>query len=376
MKILGLGIIAFLLFVLQRRIYEKFWSKNLKVSVAFSQKSLTEGEQGEVIEVIENRKWLPLAMLKVKFQTSRNLEFDQIPGSTATDQYYRNDIFQIGGGEKITRKLSFIAKKRGYYHIKNIDLVGADLFLTNEKGKSMSTNCYLYVYPKMFNSREFLMSLQRLNGEVIVKRHMLEDPFEYRGIREYQPYDDIRSVNWKATAKTGDLMVNQRNYTAMQTIRIFLNTEDSGVLKRHDEMEACMQIVMGLAGFFLGQGIKVAFYSNGKDIITGEPMTLDGGAGAGQQDAIGRALARIDVAKEPWNFVELFEEAVLNDAGSTITLFVSPNGYDDFLELLGRYEEKGMTYTWFYPYDSVEKPLLPEAFQKNVQFLKFRKQFM
>lgn len=373
MKILGLGIIAFLLFVLQRKIYEKFWSKNLKVSVAFSQKSLTEGDEGEIAEVIENRKWLPLAMLKVKFQTSRNLEFDQIPGSTATDQYYRNDIFQIGGGEKITRKLNFIAKKRGYYHIKNIDLVGADLFLTSEMGKSMSTNCYLYVYPKLFDSKEFFMSLQRLNGEVIVKRHMLEDPFEYRGIREYQPYDDIRSVNWKATAKTGDLMVNQKNFTAMQTIRIYLNTEDNGVLKKHDEVEACMQIVMGLAGFFLAQGIKVAVYSNGKDIITGEPVKLDGGAGAGQQDAIGRALARIDVAKEPWNFGELFEEAVLNDTGSTITLFVSPNGYDDFLKLLGRCEEKGMTYTWFYPYDSVEKPLLPEAFQKNVQFLKLRK---
>lgn len=373
MKIIGLGIIAFLLFTLQVRIYEKFWNKKLKVSVAFSQKVLTEGETGEVVEVIENRKWLPLPMLKVKFQTSRNLEFDQIPGSTATDQYYRNDIFQIGGGEKITRKLSFLAKKRGYYHIKNIDIVGADLFLTTEMGKSMSTNCYLYVYPKLFDSREFMMSLQRLNGEVIVKRHMLEDPFEYRGIREYQPFDDIRSVNWKATAKTGDLMVNQKNYTAMQTIRIFLNTEDNGVLKRHDEMEACMQIVMGLTGFFLAQGIKVAVYSNGKDIITGEPVKLDGGAGAGQQDAVGRALARIDVAKEPWNFVELFEETVLNDAGSSITLFVSPNGYDDFLGLLSRYAEKGMTYTWFYPYDTVEKPSLPDAFLKNVQFIKFRR---
>ena len=37
MKIIGLGIIAFLLFVVQRRIYEKFWDKNLKVSVTYLQ---------------------------------------------------------------------------------------------------------------------------------------------------------------------------------------------------------------------------------------------------------------------------------------------------------------------------------------------------
>ena len=372
MKILGLGITAFFLFALQRRLYEKLWNKNLKVAVTFSQKGITEGEKGEIVEVIENRKRLPLTMLKVKFQTSRNLEFADNPGSTTTDQYYRNDIFQIGGGERITRKLTFVGKKRGYYHIKNIDLVGADLFLTNERSESMSTNCYLYVYPKMFDSRDFRMSLQKLNGEVIVKRHMLEDPFEYRGIREYQPYDDIRSVNWKATAKSGDLMVNQKNYTAMQTIRIFLNIEDSGVLKKEDEVEASMQIVMGLAGFFLSQGIKVAFYANGRDIITGEPVKIEGGAGAGQQDVIGRALARIDADKQPWNFVDLFEEMILNNAGSTITLFVSPNGYDDFVRLLARYEEKGLTYTWFYPYDTVEKPMVPDTIQKHVQFLKIK----
>ena len=352
MKILGIGIIAFVLFVLQRSVYEKLWNQKLRVSVTFSQKGITEGEEGEIVEVIENRKWLPLTMLKVKFQTSRNLEFADNPGSNTTDQYYRNDIFQIGGGERITRKLKFIAKKRGYYHIKNIDLVGTDLFFSNEQLESRSTNGYLYVYPKVFDSRELHESLQKLNGEVIVKRHLMEDPFEYRGIREYQPFDDMRSVNWKATAKSGELMVNQKNYTAMQTVRIFLNVEDNGVLKKEDEVEASLQIVMGLASFFLAQGIKVAFYANGRDIISGEWAKIDGGAGAGQQDAIGRVLARMDTANNPWNFVELFEETVLNDAGSTITLFVSPNGYDDFLKLLSRCKEKGLAYTWFCPHKS------------------------
>ena len=121
MKIIGLGLIAFLLFLLQRKVYEKLWDKNLKVSVSFAQTGIAEGEEGQVVEIVENRKRLPLNMLKVKFQTSRNLEFADDPGSKTTDQYYRNDIFQIGGGEKITRKLTFVGKKRGYYHIKNID---------------------------------------------------------------------------------------------------------------------------------------------------------------------------------------------------------------------------------------------------------------
>ena len=372
MKIIGLGIIAFLLFVLQRRIYEKLWDKNLKVSVTYLQSAVTEGETGEIAEVIENRKWLPLTMLKVKFQTSRHLKFGDEKGSMTSDQYYRNDIFQINGGERITRKLTFLAAKRGYYHIKKIDLVGADLFLTNEMITSRSTNCYLYVYPKVFQSDTFQASLQKLNGEVIVKRHLLEDPFEYRGIREYQPFDDIRSVNWKATARTGALKVNQKNYTAMQTIRIYLNLEDNGVLKKHEEVEATMQIAMGLAAFFLSQGIKVACYSNGRDVISGEVVKVDGGAGRGQQDVIGKALARIDTEQVPGAFVELYEEAITADAGQTITMFVSPNGYDDYVEMLRRLKEARVSFTWFYPYYALEEPIVPDALKEHVKFLKLR----
>lgn len=369
MKIIGIGIIAVLLFLLQGKVYEKLWNKKLKVSVSFAQKGIMEGEEGEVLEIVENRKLLPLSMLKVKFQTSRNLEFADDPGSKTTDQYYRNDIFQIGGRERITRTLTFVGKKRGYCHIKNIDLVGTDLFMTNEMLESTTTECYLYVYPKLFDSREFRLSLQKLNGDVLVKRHLLEDPFEYRGIREYQPFDDIRSVNWKATARTGALKVNQKNYTAMQTIRIFINMDDNGVWKKYDEVEGAFRIAMGLTAFFLSQGIKVACYANGKDILTDESMNIAGGAGAGQQDVIGKALARIDTQKEPWSFVQLFEEKVIKEADGTITLFISPNGYNDYLDLLERCENEGIEYTWFYPYSTSAEPEVSDDFRKSVQFL-------
>ena len=375
MKILGIAIIALALYILQKKIYEKLWDKHLNVSVSFSQKGISEGEKGEILEVIENRKYLPLTMLKVKFQTSRNLEFEDNPGSNTTDQYYRNDIFQIGGGEKITRRLSFYAGKRGYYHIRNIDLVSSDLFLQANMVKSMSTTCYLYVYPRMFDSQEFRQSLQKLNGEVVVKRHLLEDPFEYRGIREYQPYDDIRSVNWKATARTGTIMVNQKNYTALETIRIFLNIEDNGVRKKETEVEASMQIVMGLAAFFLSQGIKVACYTNGKDIITGEAVCVEGGAGAGQRDMIGKSLARIDTILSPYSFCELYKEKILCEAGSTITLFVSPNGYADYVALLQKCQQEGIAYTWFYPYDDSKEPEALDGIWEHVKCLRCRKYY-
>lgn len=372
MKIIGIGIVAFLLFLLQRYVYEKLWDKKLKASVCFSQSGIFEGEQGEIIEIIENRKRLPLRMLKVRFQTSKYLGFGDEIGSKTTDQYYRNDVFQIGGGEKITRKLTFTGKRRGYYRIKNIDLLSSDLFLTNERMKSISTDSYLYVYPKQFRSDELKLSLQKINGEIMVKRHMLEDPFEYRGIREYQPYDDIRSVNWKATARTGALKVNQKNYTAMQTVRIFLNLEDNGIWKKEKEIEGAMQIVMGIAAFFLSQGIKISCYANGKDILTDEHMEIEGGAGVGQLNTIGKALARIDTEKSAKSFTCLYDKKVLEESDGVFTFFVSPNGYEDFILLLKECENRGMNFAWFYPIMYYNEATVPSEIEKRVQVMKIQ----
>ena len=369
MKILGIGILAFALVLLQCFVYKKLWDKNLYVSVFFSQNGILEGEEGEVVEIIENRKRLPLTMLKVKFQTSRYLGFFDEIGSKTTDQYYRNDIFQVGAGEKITRKLSFIGIKRGYYNIKNIDLTASDLFFISEYHKSMPTEHYLYVYPKMFHSEDFRRSLQKLNGEIIVKRHMLEDPFEYRGIREYQPYDDMRSVNWKATARTGELKVNQKNYTAMQTVRIFLNLEDDGVWKKEKEVEAAMQIAMGIACFFLSQGMKVSCYANGRDILTDEHVEIQGSSAMCQLDVIGKAFARVDTAKKVKSFCELFEKEILENTDGFFTFFISPNGYDDFIELLKKCKMHKLEFCWYYPVMSYENPEVPAELEKQVQRL-------
>lgn len=373
MKILGIGVIAFILFAIQQKIYRKLWDRNLKVSVEFAQSSLFEGEAGELLEVIENRKRLPLSMLKVKFQTDRNLVFADMEGSRVTDQYYRNDVFQIGGGERITRTLSFTGHRRGYYKINGIDLVAADLFMTSEMMDSRKTDRYIYVYPRPFDSREFRLSLQQLNGEILTKRHLLEDPFEYRGIREYQPYDDIRSINWKATARTDELKVNEKNYTALQTIRIYFNTEDTGILKKEDAVEASLKITAGLAQFYLAQGIRVACYGSGVDCIDRKPVEIEPSAGSGQMDRIYKALARVDTGSTAVDFSGHFGSRLLAEARGTMTFFVAPNAYDEFVRTLVKYKDSGQDFIWFYPLWEKEEPELPEELRRYIHVIPIRK---
>ncbi|MBR5248583.1 MAG: DUF58 domain-containing protein [Lachnospiraceae bacterium] len=373
-KIIGIGIIAFLLFYIQKQIYKRLWNRDLKVHIRFASTEMFQGDTGQMLEVVENRKRLPLPVLKVKFQTDRNLLFADKEGSKVTDLLYWNDVFQVGGGEKITRTLTFTAKKRGYYKVLGIDLVSADLFLTTQMVDSRQEECYLYVYPKPYISPELQHSLQMLNGEILTRRHLLEDPFEYRGIREYQPYDDMRSVNWKATARTGEIKVNQKNYTSLQTIRIFFNVEDTGILKKEEAVEMCFRLVAGIAQFFLSQGIRIAVYGNGVDIMNGEVMSVEAGAGSGQMDRIYKALARVDTTKPVVSFREIFGEKLLTEDKSTRTMIVAPNAYQDFLELLEDYDKMGGDYVWFYPIWEKEPPQIPQWATPHVRWIPAREE--
>lgn len=371
-QLLEIGLIAMLIFFVQQNIYKRLWNRNLTADFSFLSPGIFEGEQGSLQEIIENRKRLPLSMLKVKFQTGRNLIFDTSKGSRTTDQYYRNDVFHIGGGEKITRTITFTGGRRGYYQVNTLELVASDLFLTTEMVKTLPVNKFLYVYPKPFDSREFRLSLHQLNGELLAKRHLLEDPFEYRGIREYQPFDDIRSINWKATAKTDDLKVTQKNYTSLPAIRIFFNVEDKGVLKKEECVEACFQIAAGLSKFFLSQGIRVSCYGNGVDMFTGNPVAVEASTGKGQLWQIYRTLSRVDTAKETVDFTGCFGEKLLEQSDSTITCIIAPNQYPDFVDLIETFQKSGGDYLWFYPVWESADPELPQTLKEHIRILHIR----
>lgn len=374
-QLLGILVVALLLYLGQKKVYQKVWHKNLRVRLSFQEEGIWEGQESTLSEIIENQKKLPLTMLKVKFQTDRHLLFIDTKGSRTTDKFYRNDIFHIGRMEKVTRVLRFTAGRRGYYTIREADLVASDLFLTAQYTAAIAIDhCSLYVYPKPFSHPEFRQSLKQLSGEVLAKRHLLEDPFEYRGIREYQPMDDLKSINWKATARTGEFKVNQKNYTAEKSVRIFINLEDTGILKKEDCVEASLQIATALLLLFLEQGMQVAVYCNGVDVLHNEPCILEAGGGIRQREAVLRAFALIDTSKPVRSFSELFGSRLSEASGAIMTCIVSPNVYDDFASLILQYHTHHPDMKWFLPYSGTVPPEMEEELKSLITFISLREE--
>ena len=67
------------------------------------------------------------------------------------------------------------------------------------------------VYPSYIQMRkyEFLAMSNRLTEFGLKKIRRIGHTMEFEQIKNYVPGDDVRTINWKATAKRAQLMVNQ-----------------------------------------------------------------------------------------------------------------------------------------------------------------------
>lgn len=349
MEILSALIGALLLYILQERIYEKYWNKNLSLDLSISKDSAIEGEELTLQEVITNRKFLPLPILQVKFMTSRYLEFQDMDNSRVSDHYYRNDMVSIMMYQRLTKSYTFLCTKRGYYTINRMDVVSANLFKTHEQVEMYDLNITLYVYPKPVDFIKFNAVFSKMIGTVLTKRFINEDPFEFCNIREYQTYDNLKTINWKASAKTGSLKVNVHDYTSSQQVRILINTEPETIWKYDDLNEESIRIASALAQTFISQGVPVALYSNGKDIITKETVEVPAGSGGNHYKTIQEALARIDMKLEPTAFLQGIQDRGDIYDSNDFLIIISYNQKQELQDYLMEQCHKKQELAWIIP---------------------------
>jgi uncharacterized protein (DUF58 family) len=301
MAVFSVLLILLLCVFLQGLIYKKRWHKNIGLSLHFSAPVATEGERLFLIETVENQKFLPLPWLSVKFQMSRHLLFEDRENAQISDDFYRNDLFNLRTYQRVTRKLRFTCGKRGVYRVKSAEIISGDILARHKFTEPVPCgSAVLTVYPRTVRLDDALASAahRRFLGDILTKRFIQPDPFTFRGIREYQPTDSLRSVNFNATAKTGELMVNVPHFTVTQEVALMLNLEPYSAFPREDVCEYAISLAASLAEFYLDSGIPVSLATNGQG-KTGDGGTLslfaESGAGQNHLATIHEALAHISL---------------------------------------------------------------------------------
>ena len=321
--------------------YKNIWIRGVDVKLWFATDALYAGGQTKLYEVIENRKRTPLPVLEVGFHTKKELDFTDTENASVSDYIYKRDVFAVLGRQRITREIAVDCKKRGHYAVSDADLTTHTLLYKKSYSVGIETDASIYVYAKMADVSEIMTVCERMLGTLQCAKKLYEDPFAFRTIRGYTTDDPMKAINWKASAKTGELMVNTFDSVQSQKAMIFLDVADTGILKQEALVEENIAVAATLARKLLRQSIETGFAFNGADggdwiLPTNKKSVFVG---------LERTLADYDAVKGTTSFSELLTgKKEMREKLTDDTLFVViTKNLDE--ELWNTLTEKAKDYT-------------------------------
>lgn len=227
MELLILVVIIAAAVVAEQALYSRLGAENVRYRCGFSEETLMEGEETELVEVVENRKLLPIPWLKAELTIPRQLR--PIAGEsvvTGNDRFVTG-FFVVRSYSGIRRVRKIKADARGVYSVTGARVQTADLLGGVRLSLSASdTGGTVTVLPRSAHADAVLpLRLRSRAGEQLVRSSLVTDPFFSAGVRAYEAGDPMQRIHWKMAAHTGELMVRQEEKTAKRCLLVLLNVQ-------------------------------------------------------------------------------------------------------------------------------------------------------
>lgn len=291
-----------LLMFLQAVLFRRFGLAGIRYERHLSVRTCHQDDEIELVEIIENRKWLPVPWLRVESQLPAGLLFQsQANLDVSAGSIYQNhkSIFTLMPYTRITRRHAVTCSKRGYYRVDSVSMTAGDLFGIASRAKRIDLDLELIVYPKPLLPEEWELPSHSWMGDAVVRRWIVDDPFLIAGTREYRYGDPLRGINWKATARSGRLQVHKRDYSADHRLMIVLNVEDHegmwSVTTDDRLVEYGLSAAAGLARQAIEHGMEAGFAANAAEAGRPEeqPALIMPEAGQPHLTALYESMARL-----------------------------------------------------------------------------------
>lgn len=251
------AVYAFLLLVLLANLSSRMWLTGLEVTRELSADTVRQGEAVEISVKVSNRRGFPIPWLFIE---------DLLPPFFhRTGDNTRLAILMPG--RSITLNYSVHCAARGYHRVGPLLLESGDLFGLQKRFVTGQQQDYLSVLPTVAYIETFNVSTKRPQGPVRVSHRIYEDPTRISGLREYVPGDPLRSIHWKASARTGELYVKQNEPSTVLGATLILDFhrdsyqgEDAG-----ERRELAVTTAASIAYLLQMSGEQLGLLTNARD---------------------------------------------------------------------------------------------------------------
>ena len=315
MIILQLLLAFILVVVVQSVIYRALAFRGLSYSCTILHNRIFEGEANELVEVIENKKFLPLLWLKVETRFSETMLFTKNDNTRVSAGVFHRSVLSVPTFCRIKRIYRIICTKRGYYHLGSASITTGDLFGVTNKSISYIPESGLHVFPIPVSLNNIRLPSRSFIGDVIVRRYFLPDPFLPAGVRDYTTRDPQNSINWKASAKTGRLVVQKRDFSSSSRLMVFFNIDYSAEARdntgpvKENTMENALRVLAAILDFSVSNGQQTALCTNSTGLRDGLEVTVQPALGRTHREDLFAAVAEMQFVRTR-SFHMLLREAV------------------------------------------------------------------
>jgi uncharacterized protein (DUF58 family) len=180
---------------------------------------LSNGDENKISLYVEN---------KYNFSVKISL-IDEIPF-----QFQKRDVsFDTALDPHQQKTIHYTLKplKRGEYDFGNIQAYVQSPLALVKRRYTFEQSQMLPVYPSFIQMRKYeLVAISNRLAETGIKKiRRLGHSMEFEQIKNYVPGDDFRTINWKVSARRGDLMVN--TYTDEKSQHVYCVIDKSRAMK-------------------------------------------------------------------------------------------------------------------------------------------------
>jgi len=242
---------------------------DLEINREVSAVNVYKGDDINVILTITNKSYRRTQQLEV---------FDNVPHEMKMRKGINLMRMNLGPGQSATIRYTVRCPLRGHYTIGPTSVRYRNAFNLFVSETSIGDRSDITVFPQVRDVEEALIRSdvpKMYTGATTLKTP--GQGMEFYALREYFPGDSFRSINWKAFARTGELMVNEKTRDAVTDVFIILDTRDVArigtVLKNPLEMGTVA--AASFANYFIKRRDSVSLVTYGERMDFLPPETGD-----------------------------------------------------------------------------------------------------
>ncbi len=200
--------------------------KQVEYIRAFDKDKVFAGDQVTMTIEIRNHKFMPLPWLRIaaEYPVHLAIQDQALEKSGGPFKYKHISVTSLFSFQRVVKKYALTSEKRGHFTFCDVDIKAGDWFGLEKAEETFYVPSELVVYPKVKKLSSWGFEPNAPDGGVSIQRWTMPDPIEKIGIRAYSGHDPMHSIDWKATARRGSLMVAEFDHYAQSGLMLLLNT--------------------------------------------------------------------------------------------------------------------------------------------------------